>query len=234
MIKINEKLQEYAKLHDNCATISKDTAPMLFSYDENTGEYYQITDFACIFDNNFDLIVETSLSDAAKIGEKISIRRYEKMVASDSKLDSYIHMGGKIGVLVEASANISAEVIHDVALQIAAAKPTCVSKEEVPSGDIEKEKEILRAQALNEGKPVAIVDKMVEGRIHKYYKEVCLLEQDFFKDPGKTIKQYQTEVTAKVGEKVAIRRFVRYEMGEGLQKRNDDFAAEVAAQAKKN
>lgn len=109
------------------------------------------------------------------------------MVASDSKLDSYIHMGGKIGVLVEASANISAEVIHDVALQIAAAKPTCVSKEEVPSGDIEKEKEILRAQALNEGKPVAIVDKMVEGRIHKYYKEVCLLEQDFVKDGSLTV-----------------------------------------------
>lgn len=157
----------------------------------------------------------------AKIGEKISIRRYEKMVASDSKLDSYIHMGGKIGVLVEASANISAEVIHDVALQIAAAKPTCVSKEEVPSGDIEKEKEILRAQALNEGKPVAIVDKMVEGRIHKYYKEVCLLEQDFVKDGSLTVGK----VLANDGS--SVKKFVRFEMGEGLEKKVDNYLDEI-------
>ncbi len=157
----------------------------------------------------------------AKIGEKISIRRYEKMVASDSKLDSYIHMGGKIGVLVEASANISAEVIHDVALQIAAAKPTCVSKEEVPSGDIEKEKEILRAQALNGGKPVAIVDKMVEGRIHKYYKEVCLLEQDFVKDGSLTVGK----VLANDGS--SVKKFVRFEMGEGLEKKVDNYLDEI-------
>ena len=157
----------------------------------------------------------------AKIGEKISIRRYEKMVASDSKLDSYSHRGGKIGVVVEPSANISAGVIRDVALQIAAAKPTCLSKEEVPSGDIEKEKEILRAQALNEGKPVAIVDKMVEGRIHKYYKEVCLLEQDFVKDGSLTVGK----VLANDGS--SVKKFVRFEMGEGLEKKVDNYLDEI-------
>ncbi len=158
----------------------------------------------------------------SKIGEKISIRRYEKMEACDSKLDSYIHMGGKIGVLVEASANVSEQVIHDVALQIAAAKPTCVSKDEVPSADIEKEKAVLRAQALNEGKPVAIVDKMVEGRIHKYYKEVCLVEQDFVKDGSLTVGKVLA------GEGASVKRFVRFEMGEGLEKKVDNYLDEIS------
>ena len=108
-----------------------------------------------------------------------------------------------------------------MALQIAAAKPTCVSKEEVPSGDIEKEKEILRAQALNEGKPVAIVDKMVEGRIHKYYKEVCLLEQDFVKDGSLTVGK----VLANDGS--SVKKFVRFEMGEGLEKKVDNYLDEI-------
>ena len=139
-------------------------------------------------------------------------------VAAEGIVESYIHMGGKIGVLVEvncetdfvAKSDDFKNFAHDVALQIASMKPTCVAIEDLDAKAVELEREIYKNQALAEPKPkpMNIIEKMVDGRIQKYYKEVCLLEQDFFKDPGKTIKQYQTEVTAKVGEKVAIRRFV--------------------------
>ena len=182
------------------------------------------------------------MSDATvAIGEKISIRRFARFETKEGAVESYIHMGGKIGVLVETKndnpASYSAPAFkafyHDVALQIAAARPSYVRKSEVPSENLNKEKEILRAQALNEGKPEKIVDKMVEGRIEKYYKEVCLMEQPFVKDPERTIAQLINEAVAKIGEKITVRRFVRYEMGEGLQKREDNFADEVMSQMKK-
>jgi len=165
----------------------------------------------------------------SKIGEKISIRRFAKYSAANTVVDSYIHMGGKIGVLVEASANTPADVIHDVALQIAAAKPSYVSKTEVPQAEIDSEKEILKAQALNDPnpKPINIIEKMVEGRINKYYKEVCLLEQLFVKDGEKTIAQYIKATNTE------IIRFTRFEMGEGLEKKQDTMAAEVQAQLDK-
>ena len=152
-------------------------------------------------------------------------------------------MGGKIGVLVEvncetdfvAKTDAFKELVHDIAMQIAAAKPTYIRKEEVNQDEIEHEKKILREQALNEPKPkpMNIIDKMVEGRIEKYYKEVCLMEQPFVKDPERTIAQLINEAVAKIGEKITVRRFVRYEMGEGLQKREDNFADEVMSQMKK-
>ena len=163
-----------------------------------------------------------------KMGEKLSIRRFTVYAANDSAVDTYIHMGGKIGVMVEASSGASAEVIHDVALQIAAANALYVTKEEVPAAEVEHEREILKAQALNEEnpKPAEIIEKMLNGRINKYYKEVCLLEQVFVKDGDLTISQY-----LKKNGNVSIVRFVRYAMGEGLQKREDDFVGEVMAQA---
>ena len=156
-------------------------------------------------------------------------------IASEGIVDSYIHMGGKVGVLVEvncetdfvARGDAFKAFVHDVALQIAAAKPSYVTKEEVPTAELEHEKEILKAQALNEGKPAAIVDRMVEGRVQKYYKDVCLMEQDFVKDPSKTITQLLNETISAIGEKIAIRRFVRFEMGEGLEKKVDNFAEEL-------
>jgi elongation factor Ts len=164
-------------------------------------------------------------------------------VASEGVVDTYIHMGGKIGVMVEincetdfvARGDAFKSFAHDVALQIAAAKPIYVQKEEVPQTEIEHEKEILKAQALNEEnpKPIAIIERMVEGRIQKYYKEVCLLEQDFVKDNSKTISQLLIETTSAIGEKISIRRFVRYEMGEGLEKKVDNFADEINAQVAK-
>lgn len=161
-------------------------------------------------------------------------------VASQGVVDSYIHLGGKIGVLVEVNCETDfvarsesfMQFVHDVALQIAAAKPSYVNSSEVPEAELDKEKEILTAQALNEGKPAKIIEKMVEGRIAKYYKDVCLLDQAFVKNPDLTISQYLNQTIATIGEKISIRRFVRYEMGEGLEKKVDNFVEEVMSQIK--
>ncbi|MFZ7104624.1 MAG: translation elongation factor Ts [Peptococcaceae bacterium] len=162
-------------------------------------------------------------------------------VAAEGAVTSYIHMGGKIGVLVEVNCETDfvaktekfQELAKNIAMQIAASKPEYVKKEEVPQEVIQKEKEILKAQALNEGKPANIVDKMVEGRIEKYYKEVCLLEQPFIKDSDKAVSQVITEAIAEIGENISVRRFVRYELGEGIEKKKEDFAAEVMAEVNK-
>ncbi len=164
----------------------------------------------------------------------------QSRIASEGIVTSYIHMGGKIGVLLEincetdfvAKTDAFKEIGHDVALQIAASAPKYVRIEEVPVEELDKEKEILKNQALNEGKPAQIIDKMVEGRVKKFYQEVCLLEQSFVKDPSMTITQYINEKILQIGEKISIRRFARFEMGEGLEKRQDDLASEVAKQMK--
>ena len=158
----------------------------------------------------------------AKIGEKISIRRFAR---AEGVVDTYVHLGGKIGVLVDVEGEADAAVLHDVSMQIAAAKPSCISREDVNQADVEKEKEILRAQALNEPKPKpeAIIEKMVNGRIEKYYKEVCLLEQPFVKDQDVSVKQM-------IGGRFKVLNFARFEMGEGLQKREDNFVDEVMSQ----
>ena len=160
----------------------------------------------------------------AKIGEKISIRRFQR---AEGVVDTYVHLGGKIGVLVDVEGEAVAEKLHDVAMQIAAAKPNCISRDDVNQADVEREKEILRAQALNEPKPKpeAIIEKMVNGRIEKYYKEVCLMEQPFVKDQDQSVGQM-------VGGAFKVLSFTRFEMGEGLQKREDNFAEEVMSQTK--
>ncbi len=167
----------------------------------------------------------------AKIGEKITIRRFARM--EGQLVDTYIHLGGKIGVIVAAKtadAEKAGPAVHDVAMHIAAAKPGVLHRDEVDPADLDKEREILRAQALNDPKPkpANIIEKMVEGRIAKYYKEVCLLEQPFVKNPDQSIEQMLKEH----GD-VELVAFVRFEMGEGLQKRQDNFAEEVMGQMKK-
>lgn len=182
-----------------------------------------------------------NMEDAVKLLREKGLAKAAKKagrVASEGAVISYIHGGGRIGVLVEINTETDfvgkldefKEFGRDIAMQIAASSPLFVRKEEVPADAIEKEKEILRAQALNEGKPVAIVDKMVEGRISKYYKEVCLMEQPFIKDPDKTIEQLLQEKIARIGENISIRRFSRYEVGEGIEKEESNFAEEVAKQ----
>lgn len=161
-------------------------------------------------------------------------------IAAEGVVDSYIHGGGRIGVLVEVNCETDfvakttgfRELVKDIAMQVAASKPEYVSKEEVPQDIVEKEKHILKVQALNEGKPEKVVEKMVEGRIEKFYKEVCLLEQPFIKDPDITVNQLIVNKIAQIGENIKVRRFVRYELGEGIEKRQGNFADEVMAQIK--
>ena len=186
-------------------------------------------------------IVKDLLSDATvAIGEKIDIRRFVRFEAKDGVVDSYIHMGGKIGVLVDVK--VSAEgannaefknMVHDICMHIAAANPKFLNRAEVPNDNLAKEKEILRAQALNEGKPEKIVDKMVEGRIDKYYKEVCLLDQPFVRDPDINIVTLVANTAKAIGTDIAINRFARFERGEGIEKRKDNFAEEIAAEMAK-
>ena len=165
----------------------------------------------------------------------------QSRIASEGIVTSYIHMGGKIGVLVEincetdfvAKTDAFQQLGRDIAMQIAAAAPKYVRIEEVPAEAVEAEKEVLRAQALNEGKPAQIVEKMVEGRIKNFYQDVCLLEQPFVKDSSMTIQAYINEMTLKIGDKISVRRFTRYEMVEGLEKRHDNLAEEVEKQMQK-
>ena len=176
-----------------------------------------------------DYLREKGIAKAAKKAGRI---------AAEGIVDSYIHMGGRVGVLLEvncetdfvANGEMFRTLVHDIALQIAAANPQYVCKEEVPEEVLEKEKNILRAQALEEGKPEKIVDKMVEGRIKTFYEDNCLLNQKYVKDPSKTIEQVIIEATAQIGEKISVRRFVRYEMGEGLHNKEENLADEVQAQ----
>ena len=181
--------------------------------------------------------IENMISDATvAIGEKISIRRFARYETT-GLVSSYIHMGGKVGVLVEVATEAGdneavKELAHDLCLQIAAAKPEAVRREEVNSENLEKEKEIYRVKALESGKPEKIVEKIVEGQVEKYYKEVCLLEQLFVKDGDKTIKGLIAEVSKAVGAPIDVVRYARFERGEGIEKRKDNLAEEIAKMAK--
>jgi len=182
-------------------------------------------------DKAIDYLREKGLSAAAKKSGRI---------AAEGIVESYIHGGGKIGVLIEVNCETDfvaktsefRAFVRDLALQIAATNPMYLCKQDVPMEILNHEKAILRAQALNEGKPEKIVDKMVEGRVEKYYKDSCLLEQTFIKDPDKTVTDIITEQIGKIGENIVVRRFTRYQMGEGIEKKTNDFAAEVAEATK--
>ena len=159
-------------------------------------------------------------------------------IAAEGVVASYIHMGGRIGAMVEincetdfvAQTDKFQRFAKDVAMHIAAANPKYLSEDEVPEAEVAKEREILKVQALNEGKPEKIVEKMVDGRMKKFYKEICLLDQPYIKDPDMTIGDLVKEMIMDIGENVKIRRFARFEMGEGLEKKQENFAEEVAKQ----
>jgi elongation factor Ts len=170
----------------------------------------------------------------AKLGENMSVRRFTKFSIENGIVKSYIHGGGRIGVLVEVACDKDSEVVDEVAkevcMQIAASNPLFLNKDAVDTTSMEKEKEIYRVQALNEGKPENIVEKMVMGRIQKYFKEVCLLEQPWVKDSDKSIIKFIEEKSKEVGSPIKVTRFVRYERGEGIEVEKVDFAEEVARQ----
>ncbi|MCL2496387.1 MAG: translation elongation factor Ts [Clostridiales bacterium] len=178
-----------------------------------------------------DFLREKGLAAAAKKAGR---------VAAEGLVEAYIHGGGRIGVLVEINCETDfvaktpeyKEFCRDIAMQVAASSPEYVCREDVPQEIIEHERSIARAQALNEGKPEQIVEKIVDGRIEKYFKEVCLLEQVFIKDTDKTVRQILMEKVAKIGENISIRRFARYQVGEGIEKKQSNLAEEVAAMTK--
>ncbi len=163
-------------------------------------------------------------------------------IATEGLVESYIHSNGRIGVLLEVNAETDfvarnddfKAFARDISMHIAASKPTYVGRDEVPADVVAKEKDFLASQAREEGKPEKIIEKMIVGRLDKFYKDICLLEQPFVKDTDKTVEQMLNELVAHIGEKIVIRRFARYELGEGLEKRNEDFAAEVAKTAGTN
>ena len=173
-----------------------------------------------------DFLREKGLAAAAKRAGR---------VAAEGLVEAYIHGGGRIGVLVEvncetdfvAKTDAFKELAKDIAMHIAASNPSYLKREEVPTAELEHEQAVLAEQARNEGKPEKIIEKMVAGRIEKYYKEVCLMEQPFVKDPDKTISDLITESIAKIGENISIRRFTRYQLGEGIEKKEENFAEEV-------
>ena len=175
-------------------------------------------------------------SKIAVIGENLSIRRFEKINAESGCVVEYIHGGGRIGVLVEAETNVVNEAVKEalknVAMQIAALRPQYVSRDEISEEFIEKEKEILKAQAKNEmpDKPDNIIDKMIIGRLQKELKEFCLLDQTYVKDNELTVAKYLDQVSKEIGGKVAVKKFVRFETGEGIEKKEENFAEEVAKQ----
>ena len=179
-------------------------------------------------DKAVDFLREKGLASVAKKSSRI---------ASEGIVESYVH-GGRIGVLVEVNSETDfvakneefQNFVKDIAMQIAAVAPKYVSREEVPAEEVEHEKHVLTEQARGENKPEHIIEKMVQGRLEKFYEEICLLDQDFIKDSDKKIRDILNDLIAKIGENIKIRRFVRYEVGEGLEKREEDFAEEVAKQ----
>ena len=229
MVEVNSETDFVAK-NEDFKTFVKDAAVMALATES--------TDVA-------GLLAEThaegiSLQDVlnnrtAKIGEKLDLRRFVKLT-TEGQVAGYIHGGGKIGVLVEMKTDArDAEVItmgRDIAMQVAAMNPKYVSRNDVDADYIAHETEILTQQALNEGKPANIVEKMIKGRLEKQLKEVCLLEQPFVKNGDLTIKQLVAETAKKVGAEIEVVNVVRFEVGEGIEKKEENFAEEVAKQLK--
>jgi elongation factor Ts len=181
--------------------------------------------------------IDKAIAHLRKTGMAAAAKKAGR-IASEGVVHSYIHGGGRIGVLLEVNCETDfvartdnfKDFVQNVALHVAAAGPRWLNEDEVPAGEVEKEKEILTAQALEQGKPANIVEKMVSGRISKFYSENCLMNQAYVKDPDMTIGDLLKQLIADIGENCNIRRFVRFEMGEGLEKKVHDLAAEVAEQ----
>ncbi len=236
---ISEDMKKGAAVEVNCETdfvaaneefksLANNIAKQVVESNVNTVE--ELLEEKYIADNG-KTIKEVLTALIAKIGENMSVRRFEKFSIDNGLIQSYIHGGGRIGVLVELACEKQdaalVQVAKDVAMQVAAANPLFLDKTSVDQDTLEKEKEIYRVQALNEGKPENIVDKMVMGRVSKYLKEVCLVDQIWVKNSDYTITKYLQEESKKIGADIKITRFTRFERGEGIEKKEDNFAEEV-------
>ncbi len=216
---------------DNFVAILTNISNALLSSDipsEGTGE-----DVAEIDVNGASL--SAVINEAvANIGENIGLRRFTR-IKSDGAVGSYVHAGGKIGVLIEVGgANAEhGEVLRSLAMQVAAAFPRYARREDVPEADLDAEREIFKNQALASGKPENVIDRIIEGKIEKYYREICLVEQDYVRDPDLTIEKLLAQVGKETGAELEVRRFVRYQLGEGIEKKESNLAEEVAEQLAK-
>lgn len=217
IVEINSETDFVAK-NDEFKSLVNETLEAIINNDPKTNED------VLALETSSGTINDEFINKTSKIGEKLSFRRFTKITKNDNEaFGEYIHMGGKIAVLTVVE-NASEEVAKDVAMHAAAMRPTYVTKEDVPAEEIEKERTILKEQVINEGKPAEIADKIVAGKIQKYYKEICLAEQPFVKDGDVSVATY---VKNNGG---AIKTMIRYEVGEGMQKREENFAEEVAKQ----
>jgi elongation factor Ts len=219
---------DFVAANDEFKALCENVAKMAALSNVNTVE--ELVNEKYIADETVTL-QEVVTSLIAKIGENMSVRRFERFKVENGAIQSYIHGHGKIGVLVELACEKQDQVLatigKDIAMQVAAANPLFLNKEAVDNESLEKEKEIYRVQALNEGKPENIVEKMVMGRVNKYYKEVCLIEQVWVKNGDYTITKYLQEESKKLGANITVTRFARFERGEGIEKKEDNFAEEV-------
>ncbi len=191
---------------------------------------------AAKFVDGDETINDMLVNKIATIGENITVRRFERY---EGVVETYIHGGGKIGVMVAFSVDAAKadapefkEFAHDIAMQVAAANPQYLDRDSIPAEVVAKETEILTAQAMNEGKPQNIAEKMVAGRINKYFKEICLVDQPFIKDGDLTVTAYAKQVADKIGAEIKIEKFARFEKGEGIEKKEDNFAEEIANMVK--
>ncbi|MCR8744883.1 translation elongation factor Ts [Romboutsia lituseburensis] len=229
VVEVNSETDFVAKNEDFKAFV-KDAAEMALATDKT-----EIADLLASTHKEGIALSDVLNNRIATIGEKLDVRRFAK-ISTDGQVAGYIHGGGKIGVLVEMKTTArDAEVIamgRDIAMQVAAMNPKYVSRNDVDQDYIAHETEILTQQALNEGKPANIVEKMIKGRLEKQLKEVCLLEQPFVKNGDLTIKQLVAETAKKVGAEIELGQIVRFEVGEGIEKKEENFAEEVAKQLK--
>ncbi|MCM0648595.1 translation elongation factor Ts [Clostridium swellfunianum] len=222
---------DFVAANEEFATLSKNIAKQASITNAKTVE--ELVEEKYIADNNIT-IKEALTALIAKLGENMTVRRFQKFSIDKGVVHSYIHGGGRIGVLVEVACEKDSDVVltvaKDVAMQAAAANPLFLSREQVDSETLAKEREIYKVQAMNEGKPEHIAEKMVEGRIQKYYKENCLLEQLWIRNGDYTITKYLQEKSKEVGAPITVTRFVRFEKGEGIEKKEENFAEEVRKQ----
>lgn len=222
---------DFVSANEEFSTLAKNVAKMVALSKANTVE--ELVEEKYIDDANTTL-KDTFVALISKLGENMHVRRFVRYNAANGSVSSYIHGGGRIGVLVELACDVQNEVLtelgKDICMQIAAANPLFLNETQVDTDALEKEKEIYRVQALNEGKPEKIVDKMVEGRIKKYLKEVCLVDQVWVKDPELTISKLLQQKSKEVGAPITITSFSRFERGEGIEKVEENFAEEVQRQ----
>lgn len=239
---INEDLKSGSIVEVNCETDFVSINKTFIDLTENAAKQAALSSASNIDELVQEKYIEDNsitLKDAvtnliAKLGENMNVRRFEKLTVQKGVIQSYIHGGGRIGVLVklecEKEVDTLKEIAKEIAMQIAATSPLFLNRDQVDNSTLESEKEIYKVQAMNEGKPENIAEKMVTGRIQKYYKENCLLEQPWVKDSALTITKYLQAESKKIGSPVTVTAFVRFEKGEGIEKKQENFAEEVQKQ----